>query len=156
MWRSTILLSFFYWSVCAAVAGEKLQAMYLMCSGVVMLAKLATVSWHKWLCGFICLFICHRGIWALLEGLLINHSLWLKPGVHLREWWVRHPCITSDIRRNLEERGITFKGKQPLKFSLDLLSTVKNSWAEVLGICSIKKTPILEILIFCCEYYKQN
>lgn len=34
-----------YGSGCAAVAGGRLQAVYLMCSGVVASAKLAAVCW---------------------------------------------------------------------------------------------------------------
>lgn len=49
MRRITTLLSV----SCAAVAGGRLQAAYLMCLGVDTLAKLAAVSWRKWLCGFI-------------------------------------------------------------------------------------------------------
>lgn len=46
------LLSFLQLSGCAAVAGGRLQARYLMCSDLVTLAKLATDRWQTY-CGFI-------------------------------------------------------------------------------------------------------
>lgn len=45
---------FFHWSGFAAVPVRRLQAVYLMCSGAVTLAKLAAAApWRECLCGFI-------------------------------------------------------------------------------------------------------